>query len=137
MCLRVLRGRKGFLAAGVDQFIHAGVNAVEALSTLQAALGLAPLHALTMGFFGTLAFGMVTRVTAGHGGRPIMADTLDWTLFWLLQAAVAVRLLADLWPAQMLGLTALAVFLWCAAFLPWALRKTLIVLRPRPDGLEG
>jgi uncharacterized protein involved in response to NO len=127
----------GLLWLGIAFALYAWNLAAQLLGSGSAALGLAPLHALTMGFFGTLAFGMVTRVTAGHGGRPIMADTLDWTLFWLLQAAVAVRLLADLWPAQMLGLTALAVFLWCAAFLPWALRKTLIVLRPRPDGLEG
>src|SRR5690606_15735205 len=36
-----------------------------------AALGRAPLHALGIGFFGSMLVAMVTRVTQGHSGRPL------------------------------------------------------------------
>ena len=127
----------GMLWLGIALALYAWNLAAQMLGIGRSVLGLAPLHALTMGFFGTLVFGMVTRVTAGHGGRPLAVDDRDWLLFGVLQASVVVRLLAELWTAQTLGLTALSVALWCAAFLPWALRKTLIYLAPRPDGLDG
>src|SRR6185312_9049005 len=34
-------------------------------------LGPAPLHALAIGFFGSMLVAMVTRVTHGHSGRPL------------------------------------------------------------------
>src|SRR3546814_6210486 len=35
-------------------------------------LGRAPAHALFIGFFGSLLVAMVTRVTQGHSGRPLV-----------------------------------------------------------------
>lgn len=124
----------GFLWLGIAMALYAWNGSVALLDMPQASLGLAPLHALTMGFFGSMAFAMVTRVTAGHSGRPLLADTLTWAMFWTLQAAVLARLLVDAWPAQGSWLTPLAITLWCAALLPWAARGLSIYLRARADG---
>jgi uncharacterized protein involved in response to NO len=127
----------GFFWLGVALALYAWNQAVALAGLAPAGLGLAPLHALTMGFFGGVAYAMVTRVTAGHSGRQLTADPLTWWLFWTLQAAVAARLLIDAWPAQGHWLTPLAIVLWCAALLPWLLRNALIYLRPRADGRPG
>jgi uncharacterized protein involved in response to NO len=127
----------GFFWLGIALALSAWNQAVLLAGLPQAGLGLAPLHALTMGFFGGVAFAMVTRVTAGHSGRQLLADNFTWVLFWTLQAAVVVRLLSEAWPAQGRWLTPLAIGLWCAALLPWAGRNALIYLRPRADGRPG
>lgn len=127
----------GFFWLGIAFALYAWNQAVLLVGTPQAGLGLAPLHALTMGFFGSVAFAMVTRVTAGHGGRQLVAESLTWALFWMLQAAVIVRLLVDAWPAAGPWLTPLAIALWCAAFLPWVVRNLHIYLSPRADGRPG
>lgn len=127
----------GFFWLGIALALYAWNQAVLLAGIPQAALGLAPLHALTMGFFGGVAFAMVTRVTAGHGGRQLVAESLTWALFWLLQAAVIVRVLVDAWPSAGRWLTPLAIALWCAAFLPWVIRNLRIYLSPRADGRPG
>lgn len=124
----------GFLWLGIALALYAWNQSAALLGAPQAGLGLAPLHALTMGFFGSMTFAMVTRVTAGHSGRQLLADALTWWLFWTLQAAVLARLLADAWPAQGRWLTPLAITLWCAALLPWAARNLALYLRARADG---
>jgi len=127
----------GFVWLALALALYAWNDAVALLAAPQAGLGLAPLHALTMGFFGTMMLAMVTRVTAGHSGRPLAADTLTWFLFWTLQAAVLVRILVDALPAHSAWLTALAITLWCVALVPWATRCVLVYLRPRADGRPG
>jgi uncharacterized protein involved in response to NO len=127
----------GFFWLGIALALYAWNQATLLAGVSQAGLGLAPLHALAMGFFGGVAFAMVTRVTAGHSGRQLTADPLTWALFWTLQAAVLVRLLVDAWPTQGHWLTLLAIVLWCIACVPWALRNIAVYLRPRADGRPG
>ena len=81
----------GFLWLGLALLLG-GVSQLLAAFTGQAVLPLAPLHALTMGCLGSLMLAMVTRVSCGHSGRPLVADNLVWSLFWLLQAAVLLRI---------------------------------------------
>ncbi|MDO8276104.1 MAG: NnrS family protein, partial [Serpentinimonas sp.] len=57
---------------------------------------LGAMHAITMGFMGSLLLAMVTRVSCGHSGRTLVADRLVWGLFWLLQLATVLRVVADL-----------------------------------------
>lgn len=100
-------------------------------------LGLAPLHALTMGFLGGLLFAMATRVICGHGGIPVVADRWVWTLFWVLQAAVLLRIAASVWPSHSAALSAAAALTWSAVWLAWAARFLPVLIRPRVDGRPG
>lgn len=100
-------------------------------------LPLAALHALTMGCLGSLMLAMVTRVSCGHSGRPLVADNLVWSLFWVLQAATLLRIAAAVpaWSTQSL-LTATAL-LWAAVMSTWGIRYGSWYGRPRADGRPG
>lgn len=100
-------------------------------------LGLAPLHALTMGFMGATLMAMVTRVSAGHSGRHLVADDLVWTLFWLQQLATVLRVAAACWPGAPSWMTSLAASLWALATVTWAIRYGRWYGRPRIDGAPG
>lgn len=99
---------------------------------------LAALHATTMGFLGSLMMAMVTRVSCGHGGRPLAADGAVWWAFLLLQLATLLRIAAALAPAdRVMQLTLAAAMLWALVMVPWALRLGRWYGRPRPDGRPG
>lgn len=100
-------------------------------------LGLAPLHALTMGFLGGLLFAMATRVICGHGGIAVVADRAVWTLFWVLQAAVLLRVAGSVWPPHAAALSAASAVVWSAVWLAWATRFLPVLIRPRRDGRPG
>lgn len=127
----------GFVWLGIAFALYAWNHAVALFDVPAASIGLAPLHALTMGFFGSVLLAMVTRVTAGHGGRPLAADGPTWLLFRLLQVAVLARVLADVAPAHSVWLTPAAIALWCVVFVAWAARNLPIYLKPRSDGRPG
>ena len=95
------------------------------------------LHALALGCMGALMLAMVSRVSCGHGGRPLVADGLLWSLFWLLQGAVLLRLAAALWPAGGAALLPWAALLWAVVVLAWGLRMGRWYGRPRADGRPG
>ena len=80
---------------------------------------------------------MVSRVTLGHSGRPLVADTLTWSLALGLHAVAFVRLLADLLPADQAFMLALAGVGWLAVFTPLAMRVVPIYLSRRADGKPG
>ena len=125
----------GFVWLGLALLYSAASQALWLL-TGQALLGLGALHALSIGFLGSLMMAMVTRVSCGHSGRSLVADDLVWALFRLLQVAVGLRLLAA---AQGMPpwLTALTALLWTAVVAVWALRYGNWYGRPRIDGNPG
>jgi uncharacterized protein involved in response to NO len=100
-------------------------------------LGLAPTHALTMGYLGATMIAMTTRVAAGHSGRPLAADDLVWALYWALQSAAVLRVAAALWPDAAGPLTLAAITAWCVAAVGWAWRYGGWLGRPRIDGRPG
>ncbi|HET9033099.1 MAG TPA: NnrS family protein [Dokdonella sp.] len=99
-------------------------------------LGRAPVHALTIGFFGSTLVAMVTRVTQGHSGRPLEMGRIPWLTFVLLQAVVVIRVFAELAENMALWLV-VAAFAWLVAFLPWVVRSIWIFTTPRIDGKPG
>ena len=125
----------GFVWLGIAYALYAA----DAASIFVGArgIGLAPLHAATMGFAATIMFAMATRVTSGHSGRSLEADDATWRLFWLLQAATLLRLAAELWPQAYAWLVTAAVLAWLAAFAGWAWIYVPAYLRPRADGKPG
>jgi uncharacterized protein involved in response to NO len=103
-------------------------------------LSLAPLHALTIGFFASMVIGMASRVTLGHSGRPLIADRTTWVLFLLLQGSSIARVLGDILLNTGMNGTLwylIAGGLWLAAFVPWGLKYAPIYWRPRVDGKAG
>ncbi len=57
-----------------------------------------PVHALGLGMLAVMAMGMMTRVSAGHTGRPIHLPRWLWPVLVLLLVVVAGRLLLPIWP---------------------------------------
>lgn len=99
-------------------------------------LGRAPAHALFIGFFGSLLVAMVTRVTQGHSGRPLVFGGMATFAFVVIQLVSVMRIAAELVPDQMAWHAAAAVG-WLLAFTPWVLRSLRIYLAPRADGKPG
>lgn len=99
-------------------------------------LGRAPVHALTIGFFGSTLVAMVTRVTQGHAGRPLEMGAIAWLTFGLLQLVALARINAEFTQDAPRWLV-IAAFGWLVAFLPWVLRSLWIYVTPRMDGKPG
>lgn len=99
-------------------------------------LGRAPVHALSIGLFGSLLVAMVTRVTQGHSGRPLTMSATAWFAFAVVQVAALLRVGAEL-ADDSWAWHAFAGLAWVVAFLPWVLRNAGIYLRPRSDGQPG
>jgi uncharacterized protein involved in response to NO len=103
------------------------------------ALGRAPVHALGMGFFGSMLIAMVTRVTLGHSGRPLRMDNVTLACFVGVQLATITRVFSEVLAAPLatkwLLLTSLA--LWVVATVVWTGMLAGIYVRPRTDGKPG
>jgi uncharacterized protein involved in response to NO len=123
----------GFVWYGVG-FLLAGASSLSILAG-GSGLGLAPLHALTIGFAASLLLAMVTRVTCGHSGRTLAADAVTWRLFQLLQAAALLRVAAEVLAGP--AVLAAAALAWSACFVPWAAKYAPVYWRRRADGREG
>lgn len=127
----------GFVWLGISMALQATSHLLMLFTGDRVSLGLAPVHALTMGFMGATLMAMASRVSAGHSGRSLVADNLVWGLFWLQQAATVLRLVAAIWTDYGSPLTAIAATLWATASVTWAGRYGLWFGRPRIDGQPG
>lgn len=103
-----------------------------------AGLGLAPLHALTLGFLASMLVGMASRVTLGHSGLPLIADVTMWLSFWIMQLAALLRIAGEFFhlPAPW-DLSFIASLLWLTAFITWARGYAPYTWKPRADGHPG
>jgi uncharacterized protein involved in response to NO len=125
----------GFVWLGVAYGLEAASLLMR--SADQFGLGLAPLHALSMGFLGSILLAMATRVSCGHSGRTLTADDIAWGLYGVLQLAVLARLWAVLVPTQAPAGLVVAALLWLVAMGGWALRYGRWFGLPRVDGKPG
>lgn len=110
-----------------------------ALATVAAAgvdLGRAPGHALLIGFSCSMLVAMVTRVTQGHSGGPLMMPQVAWMAFGGVQLAAVSRLSAALAGEDWRWLIG-AVLLLLGGTLPWLTRNGRIYVTPRSDGRPG
>lgn len=125
-----------FAWLGISLALHAAQSVL--LLAGYGALGLAPLHALTIGFFASLLLSMVTRVTLGHSGRGVTADAATWAIFWGMQGVAVLRVAAEF--VQLPGMANLslpAALAWLAVFGGWFAKFAPSYLKPRPDGEPG
>jgi uncharacterized protein involved in response to NO len=131
----------GFFWLGIALLLAGTSHALMAATDNTLSLGLAPLHAYTMGFLGSTLIAMVTRVSCGHGGRTLTADDFVWRLFWFLQLAVLLRVGAGVLAAtgaeQATPLLAAAAVGWAGVCVAWAARYGHWYGTPRADGRPG
>lgn len=126
----------GFVWLGLSLLL---AGAARGLSLLQqvSVLPLGAMHATTMGCLASLTLAMVTRVSCGHSGRALVADTWVWVLFWMLQVATLMRIAASFqspWTQWLLPATAL---LWFVVMALWGMRLGSWYGRVRTDGKPG
>lgn len=101
-------------------------------------LGLAPLHALTLGFLASTLMGMASRVTLGHSGMPLVGNTAMWRSFWLMQFAALLRMAGEfVHPSAPWDFSFLASLVWLWAFLNWAVSYAPYTWKTRADGQPG
>ena len=128
-----------FLWFGIGMALYA-LDSLLLLTNAGFALGRAPLHALGIGLIASMTIAMASRVTLGHSGRPLVADTLVWLVGWGLHLTALLRVLGEL-PipdgSLFLSLNLWAALLWLASVMPWALRLGALLLLPRIDGRTG
>lgn len=91
------------------------------------------VHLIGMAGFCILIIGMLTRTALGHLGRPLALDRSMMLSYWMMIAAVLLRL-AALWPSaasrHLLHLAA-AAWILCLGLYLW--RFVPMLIRPRPD----
>jgi uncharacterized protein involved in response to NO len=131
----------GFVWLGIACVLAGVSHLLMAASGDARSLGVAPLHAYTMGFLGSTLIAMATRVSVGHGGRVLAADDFVWRLYGLVQLAVLTRVTAALLAALgfdgSLPMLAAAALVWGTAAATWSLRYGRWYGLPRADGRPG
>ncbi|MDM8558820.1 NnrS family protein [Candidatus Parabeggiatoa sp. HSG14] len=128
-----------FLWLGIALLLY-NWQSLTLLFSNQFILGKAPLHALTIGFMISLIIGMASRVTLGHSGRDLIADTFTWICFWGVSVTALLRIFAEfLWINSLfiLDFNVLTAIIWLLFLLPWVIRYMPMVLLPRVDGKPG
>lgn len=99
-------------------------------------VNLAGTHALTIGFVCSLVIAMVTRVSQGHSGRPLMMPIWSWVAFAGVQIAALLRLATIVMP-QHAGLLVVSAAVLTFTLAPWAVRGMALYIRRRADGKPG
>jgi uncharacterized protein involved in response to NO len=125
-----------FLWLGIAMTLYA-LQSLLWLATGSDWLGRAPLHALGIGFLVGMIVAMGSRVTLGHSGQALAADTLTWLALLGINATALVRVAAELWPAHHAALNVAAATLWLVFLVPWVARYAPLYLRARADGQPG
>jgi uncharacterized protein involved in response to NO len=92
------------------------------------------VHVIAMAGFSVLILGMVTRTALGHLGRPLATDRTMRTSYWLMLAAVTLRLGAIAPGLPTLATNALlhlAAAAWISALALYLWQFVPILIRPR------
>jgi uncharacterized protein involved in response to NO len=119
--------------------IAMGLYAADSLayaSTGASVLGRAPAHALFIGFFGSVLIAMVTRVSQGHSGRPLVMPAVAWFAFVAIQVVAFARIAAEL-TSDPYAWFVVSSTGWLIAFGPWVMRLGRVYLTPRVDQKPG
>jgi len=101
--------------------------------------GFGPFHLLAIGFVMAMMVGMVTRVSLGHSGRPLVMSGYAWGCFLGVELTAlwrflggALGLLPQAWWFNLAAAASWLLFLGA-----WAVRFGPFYWRPRVDGRPG
>ena len=125
-----------FLWLGIGMSLYAAQSLL-LLATGSDYFGRAPLHALGIGFLASMIVAMASRVTLGHSGRTLSADTLTWAALLGVNASAVLRIAGEFLPPVAHWINLLAALAWLAVLLPWVLRYLPMYLKPRADHQPG
>jgi len=102
-----------------------------------AGIGRPSLHSLAYGFMGIMILGIINRVTLGHTGRKIHANSLAISSYVVLSVGALARVFGPLAAPEhyILWIRASGV-LWVLAFLAIGIELIPKLLSPRVDGKE-
>ncbi len=96
------------------------------------------IHMLTIGAVGLMTYGVMTRVILGHTGRTLKLRPSIVTAYFILLAALILRLIAPFLPERLYnGDVHLSGGLWSAAFVLFLVIYAPMLWRARPDGKRG
>lgn len=87
------------------------------------------IHAFTIGAYGMLKIGLMTRVSLRHTGRPLRVSAAMRVAFGMMFAAAVLRLMYSMHAAAEWAIGATAV-LWAGAFLIWLVRHGWMLWSP-------
>lgn len=119
----------GYIAMGVG-LLFAAIH-VSGLGSGVLARAATHVHIIGMGGFAILIIGMLTRTALGHLGRPLALDQSMLNSYYLMIAAVVLRL-AALWPSNASGwLLQAAALCWILAMGLYLWRFVPMLIRPR------
>ncbi|GIW22649.1 MAG: heme transporter CcmB [Candidatus Sericytochromatia bacterium] len=114
----------GFFMKGISLFLDISYS----LST----------HLLTLGGMSVIIYGMITRVSLGHTGRPIVASKVIVLAYYIINLSVFIRVFI---PLFLSNYTKLAInisgFLWILVFSIFIFKYWKILVSPRIDGLSN
>lgn len=111
---------------------------LKGLAAVGAVLPALATHSFTTGAMGVLIYGMVTRVSLGHTGRPIQAGPFVTAGYVLVNLAAFTRVFMPfLFPAWYHLILLISASLWVGAFGILVAVYAPVLLAPRGDGREG
>jgi uncharacterized protein involved in response to NO len=110
---------------------------LKALAPVDAIAASAWIHALGAGAIGTLIVGVMTRVAAGHTGRPLQLVRHAVWLYVAITAGAIARVLTALGLLAAGTGLALAAVGWVVAFAGFAVLYWPVLSRARVDGRAG
>jgi len=94
----------------------------------------AAVHLWTAGSVGLTVLGVMTRVSRGHTGRPLVAGKLELVIYALVSVGALLRMAAPYAGEAYLHVIGCAGLLWAAAFLTFAIGYAGILVGPRVSG---
>ncbi|MEY3221060.1 MAG: hypothetical protein RIT27_2417 [Pseudomonadota bacterium] len=125
-----------FLVLGISLVLYSAQSIIWLISKTWI-LDKAPLHTLTIGCIGSILVAMASRVTLGHSGRPLFADSGTWWSFWGLQFTAIIRIFSELDISINYWFVLLAAISWLGFFGVWFIKYALFYWQPRADGQAG
>jgi uncharacterized protein involved in response to NO len=125
-----------FLWLGIGAALYTTQSLAVFLSAVPV-LGLAPLHAVAIGYCASMILAMASRVTLGHSGRTLLADRATWLVFLGFQGAAIARIAFEILPGRPVHALFVAAGIWLASYGAWAFKYAPYYWRPRIDGRDG
>ncbi|MEH6587019.1 MAG: NnrS family protein [Halioglobus sp.] len=95
------------------------------------------LHALTVGAIGMMILAMISRVSLGHTGRPLVVGPVMVFAYVALALAALLRVGGPVWLQDYRAVVVGTAALWAMAYGLFVIVYLPILARPRPDGRPG